>query len=107
MKTKLFPDISNRRIRHEAITVYKYFLADDGTREEVKKHYPDGDYEQIVKNSVEFAFYYPGEVDCFNPYTDKEYLDVSWMRVGNRLIDLDEIYALIINEAEQLAEELK
>ncbi|MDE6410613.1 MAG: hypothetical protein K2K81_10295 [Muribaculaceae bacterium] len=106
MRKKLFPWIKNRRVRHEAISVYKYFIADQDTRFAVYEINAGIDYEALIYGALEYAFNYPGEEDCFNPYTDKKYVDVCWMQVGNKLIDLDEIYQLIIDEAEELAKEV-
>ena len=106
MRKKLFPWIKSRRVRHEAISVYKYFMSDPNTRFAVYEINTAIDYEALVYGVLEYVFYCPGEEDCFNPYTDKKYLDICWMQVGNKLIDLDEIYQLIIDDAEELAKEV-
>lgn len=103
----MFEWIKNKRVRHEAEETYKCFLNDDIVREEVAKISAKIKYAELVECAIESCFYNAGEEDCYSPYLDKKYLDISWLQVGKKIINLDDIYQVIINDAREQAEELE
>ena len=54
-------------------------------------------YKELLSETLSYAFN-----SDFNPYTDREYLDVSFYRaMDGRLVDLDELYALFSDAVQE------
>lgn len=86
-----------KREKHEIAVVTKCFIEDecDEIRVWYKKVYGDlkGLRKYIRNELIDFWSY-------TDPYLDVEYLDYCWMKIGNRIINLDDSWCYIRNNLE-------
>ena len=70
-------------------TFIKFALNDDDFKNEYLAVKGDlNNFEDLIKQVALYCFNDP----YFNPYLDAEYLDCCWLKVGNKIINLDDIY---------------
>ena len=67
----------------------KFALNDDDFKDTYLKykHNLTG-FEELIKDVANYCF----NDDYFNPYLNEEYLDYCYLKVDNKIINLDDIY---------------
>lgn len=67
----------------------KFAMTDDDFKDEyLKTKGTLKGFEDVIKEVASYCF----NDEYFNPYLDKEYLDCCWLKVANKIINLDDIY---------------
>lgn len=76
----------------------KYALQDDDFKNTYLKHKPTLEgFNELVEDVANYCF----NDAYFNPYLDKEYLDYCWLRVDNKIINLDDIFEVFKDSLEE------
>lgn len=67
----------------------KFALNDDDFKGTYLEYKPDlTGFEELIEDVANYCF----NDGFFNPYLDKAYLDCCYLKVGNKIINLDDIY---------------
>lgn len=67
----------------------KFALNDDDFKSTQLEHKPDlTGFEELIKDVASYCF----NDKLFNPYLDKAYIDCCYLKVGNKIINLDDIF---------------
>ena len=75
----------------------KFALNDDDFKETYLKHKNTLEgFENAVIDVADYCF----NDAYFNPYLDKPYLDYCYLKVGGKIINLDDIYEVFKNDLE-------
>ena len=76
-------------MRIQELEFIKFALNDNDFKDTYLKYKPDlAGFEELVKQVANYCF----NNDYFNPYLDKEYLDCCYLKVDDKIINLDDIY---------------
>jgi len=79
-------------IENTRTKVYNFLLNDDDFKKLYlnRKNNYNG-FKDIIKDTVEIAFDYDTAL-----YLDKPYLDISWLKLKNKLINLDYLWEIFV-----------
>lgn len=83
--------------------LYNFLIHDKDFKNEFAKHNLKVSYKNTIKELLDYVLN-----SEFNPYLDKEYLDITWLRDNstNTIYNLDDIFEVYCNNLQELEREI-